>query len=178
MLGDFPNEKVVGPNQPAKPNVPNRLTNQDIDGLVNKHLWMTGQKQDMHEQSEAAKNQVVSPKIGDKILAPKLKQATTQLGLDADANETNAYNDLHRYRKELQIYKPDNQIQAQLADQQAFDKFETAYQEAYIKQFIENARLNGYEVRLNDKNEVVTVRPIRLPSNQLTAPSQGGPAAR
>jgi hypothetical protein len=85
----------------------------------------------------------------------------------ADANEATAFEDLNRYPKQLEAQNPDNVIQAQLSDEDRRQAYEQAYRAQYAKQFIENARRNGYEVRLNDQNVVISVKPLRVPNGQL-----------
>ncbi len=139
--------------------------------LVNKHLWITNQAQELAEQRVAVQNTLNSPKVGDSIW-PKGIDKSKQYGVDhsPDSNETTAFEDLNRYKKELNTEKPDNVIQAQLRDQDRQREYEKAYREAYAKQFIENARRAGYDVRLNDDMVVVSVRPIRNPSSSDLGP--------
>lgn len=47
---------------------------------------------------------------------------------------------------------------AQIADEQS--------RKEYARQFIENARKNGYHITLSDEMEVTSVKPIRQPTNQ------------
>lgn len=169
MLSDIPNKSELQ----DLPESSNRVSKEEVSRIVNKHLSIIGQQQDLHEQSETAKNILTTPRIGDKIIIPNLKKRSTSFGLDADVNESNAYEDLHRYKKDLEVYKPDHEIQSELADQEYQKKYQAAFEEAYIKQFIENAKANGYEVKLNDKNEVIGVKALRRPSNQIDLKFKG-----
>lgn len=138
------------------------------DELVNKHLWMTGKAQELAQERMKAQNDYTNPKVGDSIWPNGQKpEVSKQIGVDhsADSNETTAYQDLNRYPKQLNMQNPDNVIQAQLSDEDRRREYEQAYKAEYARQFVENARVNGYDVRLNDEYVVISVRPIRNPSN-------------
>jgi hypothetical protein len=136
--------------------------------LVNKHLFMTDQAMELSKEKVAIQNQFANLKIGQSIV-PGKKFEPQQLGVDhsPDSNETTAFDDLNRYPKTITATNPDNIIQGQLRDQDETKRYEVAYREEYVRQFVENARRAGYDVQLNDDLVVVSVRPIRNPSGEL-----------
>jgi hypothetical protein len=142
------------------------------EALVNKHLWMTSQAQELAQQRVKVGNEFANPKVGSSILPKPQSSEDWGVHQNIDSNETNAFEDLQRYKKDLRVADPDHIIQGQITDANKQGQFEAAYREEYARQFIENARQHGYEVKLNDQYVVISVRPIRNPSGDL------GPQAR
>lgn len=138
--------------------------------LVNKHLFLDAQKREMTQQKRRAENSYLSPQIGDSIW-PKPADKSKQHGVDhsPDTHETNAYHDLKRYEKELNLTRPDHIIQGEIADQQRAREYEEAYKEEYARQFVENARQNGYEITLDQDYTVIRVD--KIPNYQRRDPS-------
>jgi len=148
-------------------------SSQQAEELVNKHLWMTGRAQELAQEQMQAQNAFSNPQVGESIL-PEAKKENKQLGVDhsSDSNETTAFDDLNRYPKKLEAQSPDHVIQAQLSDADRRREYEETYRAEYARQFVENARRNGYDVVLNDNYVVISVRPIRNPSGQLGPQAQ------
>lgn len=148
-------------------------TSKKAEVLVNKHLWMTSKAQELAQDRMKAQNEYTNPQVGDSIW-PQGQPPQKQLGVDhsADTNENTAFQDLNRYRKDLRVQTPDHVIQAQISDENRRREYEEAYRAEYAKQFVENARRNGYDVRLNEDYVVISVRPIRNPSGELGPQAQ------
>jgi hypothetical protein len=147
----------------------NRISVHDpkTQELVSQHMWITTRAQELAEKKARAQNIQLSPQIGQSILP--LEKAASPLGIDhsADRNEDNAFEDLNRYRRDIQPNNPDHLIQGRLHDRDKVIAYTQEYQVEYARQFIENARRNGYEVKLNDDYVVVSVRPIRPQGQRL-----------
>jgi hypothetical protein len=159
----------------AKPMTAGHISasSHQAEEIINRHLWMTDKSRELAQEQMKAQNTYTNPRIGDSIW-PEGQKSGKQMGVDhsPDTNENNAYQDLNRYPKNLQVQTPDAVIQAQLSDEDRRREYEAAYREEYAKQFIENARRNGYEVLLNDQFVVISVRPIRNPSGELGPQAQ------
>ena len=52
-------------------------------------------------------------------------------------------------------------IQKRLHEEQRWNEYSQAYREAYAKQFIENARRGGWDIKLNHEFKVLSVKPIK-----------------
>lgn len=155
-------------------------TAQKTENRVNQHLFMTSKKMELAEQQAALKNQVYAPTVGDSVW-PKHDNKVNSYGVDhsPDANENNAFRDLNRDSREVNYDSPNAVIQGQLYDQEKGSQYEAAYKKEYARQFVENARMNGYAVTLDSNYVVIKVVPIRRPSQQDSAPlfkSSGGGA--
>lgn len=160
----WPEAKVQDRRQTLSANSP------QAEKLVNKHLWMTNHQAEIAQQKVKAQNAYMAPHIGDSIW-PQKAEPQNNLGVDhsPDRYETNAYDDLNRYRKDLRTTNPDSIIQGQIADQQRQQQYAEAYRIEYAKQFVENARRNGYHVQLSKDFVVLSVTP--LSKNQQRNPS-------
>lgn len=69
----------------------------------------------------------------------------------------------------VSIDHPDARIQYSLQEEQDRDEFQKKADKAYIKEFIDNARDEGFEVKLDSNLNVISVEPYhgaRRPSNQ------------
>lgn len=148
--------------------------------LVNKHLWLTSQAQEMVQKKREYENAYNTLHVGDSIW-PQSSQKN-DLGVDhsPDRNETNSYEDLNRYRKEIQAGNPDQIIQNQIADQERASQYAEEYQAEYARQFVENARLHGYKVELNSNYVVIGVSRIPASGNRVPGASEffSGPQAK
>jgi hypothetical protein len=139
----------------------------EVEDLVNKHLYMTSQKEDWAEKKMKAENTFMAPEVGHAILPSGKKSAS--LDHSADSYEGNAFNDLNRYPKELNYASPDEVIQGSLQDQQRQKTYDQIYRKEFARQFIENARQHGYNVKLNDDMVVISVTPIVNPTFSVPA---------
>src|SRR5690606_35044502 len=85
-----------------------------------------------------------------------------------DTNEGNVYRDLNRDSKDVSYESPNAVIQGQMYDQEKQKTYEDEYKKEYARQFVENARLNGYAITLDSNYTVIRVMPIRKPSQEST----------
>lgn len=138
--------------------------------MVNKHLALTSKSLELQEKKRKFENQFSMPQLGDSIIDDPSRDKDMGVDHSADANEDNAYQDLNRYPREIRATDPDRIIRNQIAEQDLAVGYENAYREEYARQFIENARKNGYEVKLNSDYVVISVRKIRTPSNYNLGP--------
>lgn len=135
---------------------------EKAEKLVNKHLYFSSQKQDWASKQRQAENDFMAPRIGDSLW-PKVPTEKKDYGVDhsPDTHEQNAFNDLNRYQKDVRATNPDYIIQNQLNDEARTAEYKELSKQEYVAQFIENARRNGYEVRVNGDFVVTSVRKIR-----------------
>ncbi len=135
-----------------------------IQDKVSQEMTLIEASQNLHEKQEQARQ---SLDLSSQSKDSKSRPGAQPLSLDSapDANELNAFNDLNRNQKEIDYNKPSHVIQNQLTEKYELMKAQAEFNESYTKQFIENAKAHGYEVKLNEKNEVVSVTAIRNPSS-------------
>lgn len=154
--------------------------NPKTQELVSRHMWLTTQSQELAERKAKAQNTVSSPQVGQSILPVGEIDGFKGVDHSADRNEDNALADLNRYRREIQPNSPDQIIQQGLADRERMETYAEEYRAEYARQFIENARRNGYEVQLNSDYVVISVRPLRPELQRLptASPQNSGPLPR
>ena len=142
------------------------------EALVNKHLYNTSLSQEFAEKRRQAENVYMAPQIGDAIW-PKKSLETKNYGVDhsSDTRETNAFNDLNRYRKDIHATDPDYIIQNQINDEDRISEYQELSKQEYVRQFVENARRNGFEVNVNQDFVITSVRPIRQPTGKSLFPN-------
>lgn len=56
---------------------------------------------------------------------------------------------------------PGELVQARLYDQQKWNEYTLAYRQAYADKFIENARRNGWIIKLNDDYKIISAKPVK-----------------
>jgi len=71
--------------------------------------------------------------------------------------------------KNMALYKgkptsPDELLQMELFNASEQNKLDEAYKEAYAKHFIENARRDGWEIKLNKNYKIISAKPILKPN--------------
>ena len=143
----------------------------EADALVNQHLVVTSRSLELQAKRRHVENQFSAPQLGESVLVDRLKDKK-DYGVDhsSDTNESNAYDDLNRYRQDVRLTDPDTIITNQLHDEDRAMAYDESYREEYARQFIENARRNGYEVRLDENYVVTSVKKIRTPSSSILGP--------
>ena len=151
------------PPKPAKKSVSAYST--ETEALVNRHLHMTSQAVQLNERKRKIENSFSAPQLGESVVNRPRDKKDYGVDHSSDTNESNAYDDLNRYPKEMAYTNPDNIIRGQLSDQDTAIEYDEAYRQEYARQFVENARRNGYEVKLNSEYVVISVRKVRIPSS-------------
>jgi len=148
---------------------------QASDEAVRKHLRKTSQK------IEAQK---VRAQIDNFAPAPRFSEGSTQVyeasshGLEfkPDPRLNELSHTLGRQPKASgnQVPDPKEVVQNQLYEQQKWNEYKLAYRQAYAQQFIENARKNGWDIRLNEEFKIVKVKAIKKDNRpQLFTGSNG-----
>lgn len=98
---------------------------------------------------------------------------TDSFDFSSDRNEFNSYNDTQVGKQRIDYYSPQNEIYRELSNRQIENKQRKIDQAKNVEEFIQNARKHGYEVQVDSKNKVISVKKIRdLSSTQFNQPSQ------
>mgnify|MGYP000884932140 FL=1 len=117
----------------------------------------------------------ISVEVDNQLTAPALSGVETSVGrrsllhgvpLMPEGYQPKSYRD----RSEpVPIDHPDARIQYGLQEEQDHDEFRKRADQSYVKEFIENARNEGYDVKFDSNMNVISVEPYngaRKPSNQ------------
>ncbi|MCE3009572.1 MAG: hypothetical protein LW875_03040 [Proteobacteria bacterium] len=145
------------------------------DRTVNHHLFLMDQKLQMEAIKMKQQNTFKAPDIRGNSVAPQ-PQDFLPLGIDhsQDTFETQVIQDLDNSPRKLDNYmSPDSQIQNLVIEEQIKREQELKFKKSIAQQFIENARAGGYDVRLDDNLNVVSVKKLRQPSQVMPNLFQG-----
>jgi hypothetical protein len=129
------------------------LSVEDADKLVNIHLHETNEAIETQKMQRSAENNFSAPRVGELVpfRAP-------QKNIDLDAPEDRQQQEMREtFGNNGSVSvdsSPRSVIEGQLADKQNLEEYDREYKEKYIKQFVENARLNGWKLVV-DKNGLV-----------------------
>lgn len=138
---------------------------------VNNNLFYQAKIMELEAAKKESENRFQAPAVGEFIFVKNQKPKSAGIDHSPDANEFNAANDIRRYPKELRAYTAKNEIMGQVADENKMNEYSEAYREEFVRQFLLNARRNGYEVILGPDYKVLTVRQIRKSQVQLLTKS-------
>lgn len=124
---------------------------------TNQHLFLTNEKIKIDEQKSKIHADAIERQLKN---TPSLKGANpTQLKIEDDWGPPIQGVEMSGSQNEPET--PDETIQRQLYEKQFEEAYNESYREAYADQFIENARKNGYEVKLNSDFRVISVKKIK-----------------
>lgn len=97
-------------------------------------------------------------------LGPKQQALTNPYSV---LDDNSAYrNSRDESRNSGQPESPAEVIQMEMYKQQMQNAANEEYRKEYARQYIEHARGNGYEVKLDSDLKVISVKPLRQPSQQ------------
>lgn len=135
-----------------------QASRQKMEVAVNRHIQVTNRKMEVEKDQVKVASYAV-PKVGEFVLprGPGLEPGFNQR---ADKNEMNAIRDLRRNNQPISISANDL-IHGEMATQEEGAQMDEAAKQEYVRQFIANARRNGYEVQLSPDLQVIGVRQIR-----------------
>jgi hypothetical protein len=131
-----------------------------IQRISNKHLFMTAKELEITARKRNAENYLQAPYVGQKVI--DMTYAPVK-GVDhsADRNEETAYRDLRRHEPEFNLSSPQHIVQNELRERQDQAAYVESYRTEYARQFVENARRAGYDVRLSADLVVLSVRKLK-----------------
>ncbi len=128
------------------------------DELVNKYLKQGSL--DLNRQKLESLNKIRSNEIDESLTKSKAKEISPedipiemQIAKDKSNSATSGQGLSDEFNQKYNQYQIEK-----IADEQS--------RKEYAKQFIENARKNGYHITLSDDMEVTSIKPIRQPTNQ------------
>lgn len=138
-----------------------------VETRVNNHLSETSRQIEIQEERRRIENSS-APQVGDRLWPERKTQSSSGLDFSQDRHETTAYEDLDRHPRHYGGWNsPHAVIQNEQADKEASADFREKQKEEYVRQFLENARRNGYLIKLNDDLVVVSVQKIQNTSTSI-----------
>lgn len=146
---------------------------EDLERAVNKHIQMTNRKIEIDKEKIKQEAVFTIPQVGQIIINPN--SGSDPIDMRGDRNELNPVRDLRR--GSVNTPSAGDLIHQEMADNEARQRQNEQYMKEYAKQFVENARRNGYEVELSSDYKVLNVRQVNPGSGTDTGLGQG-PAFR
>lgn len=130
---------------------------RQIEKSVNTHIQMTNRKIEIDKEKIHQEARFTIPQVGQLLLQAEGK-SVDPIDMRGDRNEMNAARDLRRGQVESR--SAGDLIHQEMAESEARDRQNEQYMKEYARQFVENAKANGYEVELSSDYRVLNVRKI------------------
>lgn len=146
---------------------------EELEKSVNKHIQMTNRKIEIDKEKIKQEAVFTIPRVGQLLLNPE--PGSDPIDMRGDRNEMNPARDLRRGT--VDTPSAGDVIHREMAENEDRKRQNEAYMKEYARQFVENARANGYEVELSADYKVVNVRKVNPNSGTDTGLGQG-PAFR
>jgi len=127
--------------------------------LANKYLQEANQKlkTDRYKVQNALRE---TAKNGEAVTSKPVETNPQQVPIDRQIAK-DVYNESQRQKSVEQKFQEELKSVQERRYQSELDKKE------YIKQFKANARKNGYEIIVDDNLQVISIEPIRKPTNDV-----------
>ena len=139
----------------------NQNASVNWDRLNEKMRILEGQKKIQQMQQEA-KNAELSRELEFSDIRDRAKPAQEyHLDMLPETSSNDVYSDLDHNQYIPDSQKPRDIINAQKELDQILYNLDKQRKEEFVKQFIENARKGGWQVKVSDELKVIEVRPIR-----------------
>lgn len=146
---------------------------EKFEKSVNRHLMLTNEKMEMARQRMQLENaRLMHSSRNTESAQPYVNES--RLDLSSDTRATEIAEELGRGSRKEELHSPDDIVQKELFDAAQMEEYSQAYKEEYARQFVENARRGGYHVILSeDLSQVISVKPLRKPSNGMNLFNDG-----
>lgn len=160
-----------------KPKLNKTVQNEkEFESKVNKHLFSTSQKMELQRK----KMEIETADIAAKRPSQSQNEESPERGVDftPDPRATALLNILRREVNGSPGPEGSNDlIQTELFELEQLQHYSEEYKKEYARQFVENARQAGYNVKMNDQYKIISVTPIRKPAQNIDLfQSEGGAA--
>lgn len=156
---------LSGENKKKQPGAAAVTKTKKFEQSVNRHLMLTNERMELEKQRMALENAKI---LNNPISATRPQKAYSnddRLDLSGDMRAADVAKELGRGPRQEEIISPHDVVQKEIFNEELARQQSQAYREEYARQFIENARRGGYNVKLSeDLSRVISVTPIRNPS--------------
>jgi hypothetical protein len=143
---------------------------------VNRHLQETNRKVFMQERQGYIEQKKTEERLKDIKPQEEFKVDRTDVAIPEYDRYSTYMNDIGQAPKEYTLPSdPKALIQEQLFQEQAQRRYTEEFKKEYARQFIENARAEGWDIKLDSSFRVISVKKIeRRPSYNVFDGYQGG----
>lgn len=137
--------------------------------LINEHLKMAKSAEEMRQEFVRIENSLKARIISQENIGAEdyagAQNNYPMISLSQEDHLEQFKRDLGETRERDQ--SPQGKIEGNIAKKEWLARYDQAYSEQYLQTFIENARRNGYKVKLNNKWEIISIKKIRKPKPVL-----------
>lgn len=135
---------------------------------VNRHLQYTQKRMDLEREWVAQKEKSSRNLIGaGKSSTSAAFKNLNGLDLTEEKSGKQLMEELDRGSSSARYSEdPAQLVQKKLAIEQQQQEMLQAYRQEYNRQFVENARKNGWEIRLDENSKIISAKPVRRPSQE------------
>lgn len=149
---------------------------QKYEDRVNRHLMLTNEKIQLQKQSMVVDNQNLAPEYSRTKGAEPMDHEVRGVDLSTDTHAADVAAELGRApRSPKAPGTPDETIQSEIFNEQQEREYSAAYKAEYARQFVQNARKSGWEVKLTSDYKVLSVKPLRKPGADKESIFSEGP---
>lgn len=142
--------------------------NEKAQAYANEHLRRTAEQIEITQRRQALRSWKQVDDFKKSVGETAYEAPTEGADLQEAGHEEGVAKDLGVARGDSTNGGPNasDLIHQQMFEAQIAQAQDQSYREAYARQFIENARRGGWDVRLDDNFRVISVKKIRSPSQQ------------
>lgn len=138
---------------------------EKAQNFVNQHLRKTAERIELQQRQMSLRNWQLANEYGQTVAGKAYTPPKEGAHLREQTTAQEVAKDLGRDDAPKSIPNdPMNLVQQQLFQAQEMSKYDDAYRKEYARQFVENARRGGYDIKLSDDYRVLSVKKIRAPS--------------
>lgn len=146
---------------PATSKMPASVQSEKFEKSVNRHLMLTNERMELERRRMQIENAELMNTDFNSTKPQEAYQNHGNLRQDLDTRSDDIANELGRGDKIAEMYSPHDVVQREIYNAEQDAEYQQAYREEYARQFIENARRGGYNVRLSeDLSRVISIQPI------------------
>ncbi|HAG92114.1 MAG TPA: hypothetical protein DCL41_09590 [Bdellovibrionales bacterium] len=145
------------------PSKPSQVIQKSGDRKLTKYLQDSQRKRELQNLKTEVENLSAKKETLPDYIPPRKPRALQRpLGveLESDPGVDQVYEDLYGSQEGETIETPEDRISAQLANRKWLYDFQLEERKAYIRNFIEAARLAGYDIKIDENLVVTQVKPL------------------
>ncbi len=145
---------------PEKIDLTNTEQRRRLEASVNRHIQMTNRKIEIDREQIKVEAGFTIPRVGHLVNQERKESPSVPLDLRGDRNEYNSARDIERRIESAPSQSADNVIHSEMAERELQRHAEEAYRREYARQYVENARRNGYHVELDSEYKIQSVKEL------------------
>lgn len=148
------------PNSSGNIDLTNVEQRRKLEASVNRHIQLTNRKIEIEKERIKVDAAFAIPRVGHIVPGKKKDVFETRLDLRADRREYNPARDLDRRGETSQPINAADVVHQDMADAELYRHAEEAYRQEQARQYVEQARRNGYEIQLDNEYRIKSVKQL------------------